>query len=118
MHKRQSKKIIPLAIGMFLSSEILSEFMVLECSSTNDWTDKVNLLYTLQIGTDSKKAIQVFKRSQLQMDFKETENYYELGQYTDETRSELIPRLPIDKESLMASKYNAPDDKPVSCKRK
>ena len=111
-------KYISLSLIFLLSSKIYSEFIVLECSKLNNWTDKRDVLYTLQIGTGSKKVVQLFKRSQLQMDFKETENYYELGQYTDETRSELIPRLLIDKESLMASKYNAPDDKPVSCKRK
>jgi len=56
-----------LLLSLFSTTKIYSEFIILDCSEINNWTDKRDVLYSLQIGTGSKKVIQVFKNNQLQM---------------------------------------------------
>ena len=103
---KELMKYIFLSLIFLLSSKIYSEFIVLDCSKLNNWTDKRDVLYTLQIGTGSKKVVQVFKRSQLQMQLKETESHYEIGQYTDATENELIPLLKVNKSTLIVDYSN------------
>ena len=111
-------KYISLSLIFFLSSKIYSEFIVLECSKLNNWTDKRDVLYTLQIGTDSKKVIQLFKRSQLQMQLKETDSHYEIGQYIDASETELIPLLKINKTSLIVDYSNKESkEEVIYCKK-
>ena len=91
---------------------------MLECSKLNNWTDKRDVLYTLQIGTDSKKVIQLFKRSQLQMQLKETDSHYEIGQYIDASETELIPLLKINKTSLIVDYSNKESkEEVIYCKK-
>ena len=99
-------KYISLSLIFLLSPKIYSEFIVLDCSKLNNWTDKRDVLYTLQIGTGSKKVLQVFKRNQLQMQLKETESHYEIGQYTDASKSNLIPLLKVNKATLIVDYSN------------
>ena len=99
-------KYISLALIFLLPPKIYSEFIVLDCSKLNNWTDKRDVLYTLQIGTGSKKVLQVFKRNQLQMQLKETESHYEIGQYTDASESNLIPLLKVNKATLIVDYSN------------
>ena len=76
------------------------------------------MLYTLQIGTGSKKVIQLFKRSQLQMQLKETDSHYEIGQYIDASESELIPLLKVNKVSLIVDYSNkGVKDEVIYCKK-
>ena len=103
---KELMKYISLSLIFLLSSKIYSEFIVLECSKLNDWTDKRDVLYTLQIGTGSKKVLQVFKRSQLQMQLKETDTHYEIGQYIDASESNLIPLLKVNKATLIVNYSN------------
>ena len=111
-------KYISLSLIFFLSSKIYSEFIVLECSKLNNWTDKRDVLYTLQIGTGSKKVVQLFKRSQLQMQLKETDSHYEIGQYIDSSETELIPMLKINKMSLVVDYSNkGKKDEVIYCKK-
>tara|TARA_B110000495_G_C22761768_1_gene446018 strand:- start:306 stop:662 length:357 start_codon:yes stop_codon:yes gene_type:complete len=99
-------KCISLSLMLVLSSKIYSEFIVLDCSKQNNWTDKKDVLYSLQIGTGSKKVLQVFKRNQLQMQLKETDSHYEIGQYIDASESNLIPLLKVNKATLIVDYSN------------
>lgn len=76
------------------------------------------MLYTLQIGTGSKKVVQLFKRSQLQMQLKETDSHYEIGQYIDSSETELIPLLKINKMSLIVDySKKGKKDEVIYCKK-
>ena len=115
---KEIMKYIPLSLIFLLSPKIYSEFIVLDCSKLNNWTDKRDVLYTLQIGTGSKKVLQVFKRNQLQMQLKETESHYEIGQYIDASESELIPLIKINKVSLIVDYSNkGKEDEVIYCKK-
>ena len=100
------KKNLLIVIILFVSSSIYAEFLILECSKVNDWTDKRDIVYSLQIGTGSKQVIQVFKTRQLKMQLKETTSHYEIGQYTDATENELIPLLKVNKSTLIVDYSN------------
>ena len=100
------KKNLLIVIILFVSSSIYAEFFILECSKVNDWTDKRDIVYSLQIGTGSKQVIQVFKTRQLKMQLKETASHYEIGQYTDATEKDLIPLLKVNKATLMVDYSN------------
>jgi len=100
------KKNLLIAAVLFVSSSIYAEFFILECSKVEDWTDKRDIVYSLQIGTGSKQVIQVFKKSQLKMQLKETISHYEIGQYTDASETDLIPLLKVNKESLVVDYSN------------
>ena len=94
------RKIIALVLGLLYSSFSFTEFIVMECYRLNDWDDFNELIFTLNIGTESKKAKQITRRGSLTMDFKLTEGLYELGQYTDETKTDSIPVIKIERDSL------------------
>jgi hypothetical protein len=76
------------------------------------------VLYTLQIGTGSKKVVQLFKRNQLQMQLKETDSHYEIGQYTDASESNLIPLLKVNKSTLIVDYSNKEEEQEIIyCRR-
>jgi hypothetical protein len=107
-----------LLLSLFSTTKIYSEFIILDCSEINNWTDKRDVLYSLQIGTGSKKVIQVFKNNQLQMQLKETASHYEIGQYSDATETELIPLLKVNKETLVVDYSNkTKESSVVYCRR-
>ena len=100
---------------LFISSLLFSEMINLECSTKN--SDR-NLLFSLLLGTETEKAIQILKKGQLQMDLKISDRYFEVGQFTDETKEELIPVMKINKETLLVeyAKYMQLVE-PISCKK-
>ena len=107
-----------LLLSLFSNTKIYSEFIILDCSEINNWTDKRDVLYSLQIGTGSKKVIQVFKKNQLQMQLKETASHYEIGQYSDASETELIPLLKVNKKTLVVDYSNKTrESSTVSCRR-
>ena len=115
---KKLKEYISWSLIYLLSSKIYSEFIVLECSKLNNWTDKRDVLYTLQIGTGSKKVVQLFKRSQLQMQLKETDTHYEIGQYIDASESNHIALLKVNKASLIVDYSNKrKEDEVIYCKK-
>jgi len=115
---KELMKYISLSLIFLLSSKIYSEFIVLECSKLNNWADKRDVLYTLQIGTGSKKVVQLFKRNQLQMQLKETDSHYEIGQYTDASESNLIPLLKVNKSTLIVDYSNKEEEQEIIyCRR-
>ena len=115
---KELMKYISLSLIFLLSSKIYSEFIVLECSKLNNWTDKRDVIYTLQIGTGSKKVLQVFKRNQLQMQLKETDTHYEIGQYIDASESNLIALLKVNTASLIVDYSNkGKEDEVIYCKK-
>ena len=52
------------------------------------------------------------------MDLKISDRYFEVGQFTDETKEELIPVMKINKETLLVeyAKYMQLVE-PISCKK-
>ena len=117
MHKELMKYFF-IFLGIFTTTNAYSEFIILDCSKMNDWTDKRDVLYSLQIGTGSKKVIQVFKKNQLQMQLKETESHYEIGQYSDATETELIPLLKVNKQTLVVDYSNkTKESSAIFCRR-
>ena len=47
-----------------------------------------------------KKTVQILKKGQLKMDLSVREDYFEVGQYTDATQTDLIVVLRINKTTL------------------
>tara|TARA_Y100001970_G_scaffold281245_1_gene391613 strand:+ start:1041 stop:1382 length:342 start_codon:yes stop_codon:yes gene_type:complete len=90
---------IILVFFLLYSPFIHSEFINLECTTQNENLDRV-ASFSLLLGTDSKKATQILKKGQLQMDLLITDTHYEIGQYTDSTKSELIAVLKVNKDDL------------------
>ena len=68
----------------------------LDCSRALN--DDRGISFSLLIGTT--KGIQVLKKGRLQMDLKQTDTHYELGQYTDAQKEGFIPVLKVNKETL------------------
>ena len=87
-------------VFFFLFSSILkSEFINLECTTQNENLDGI-ASFNLLLGTESKKATQILKKGQLQMDLLITDTHYEIGQYVDDTKTELIAVLKVNKDDL------------------
>jgi hypothetical protein len=107
---------IVLFFGFLLSTEVVGDFLILECSKVSNWIDNKDIAFSLQIGTSTKKVLQVFQNRQLQMQLKETVTHFEIGQYTDASETTLIPVLKVNKETLMADYSNLKKD-PIFCKK-
>jgi len=84
---------------LLFSSFLKSEFINLECATQNENLDRI-ASFSLLIGTESKKATQILKKGQLQMDLLITDTHYEIGQYVDDTKTELIPVLKVNKDDF------------------
>jgi hypothetical protein len=52
------------------------------------------------LGTETKKAVQILKKGQLTMDLSIQEEYFEVGQFTDTSQTDLIVVLRINKTTL------------------
>ena len=79
------------------TSLVSSEMINLDCSTQN--SDR-KLSFSLLLGTESKRAIQILKKGQLQMDLNITDKYFEIGQFTDESKQDLISVMKINKKTL------------------
>lgn len=97
----------------FISSFLYSEMINLECSTKN--SDRT-LSFSLLLGTETEKAIQILKKGQLQMDLKISNKYYEVGQFIDATKEDLIPVMKINRKTLVVeyAKYMQLVE-PISC---
>ena len=105
-------KYLSIFLTFYFSSVISADLLKLDCSrALNDDRD---ISFSLLIGTT--KGIQVLKKGRLQMDLKQTDTHYELGQYTDTQKEGFIPVLKVNKETLNIdfAKYMQLDD-PLKC---
>ena len=105
-------KYLSIFLTYYSSSVISADLLKLDCSRTLN--DDRGISFSLLIGTT--KGIQVLKKGRLQMDLKQTDTHYELGQYTDAQKEGFIPVLKVNKETLNIdfAKYMQLDD-PLEC---
>ena len=87
-------------IFLFLiSMHTKAEMINLECKTQTQNSERTNT-FSLLLGTETKKAIQILKKGQLTMDLSVQEDYFELGQFTDASQTDLIVVLRINKATL------------------
>ena len=86
------------SIFIILASTFLqSEMINLECTTQNgDRSVSFNIL----LGTETGKAVQILKKGQLRMDLSITDKYFDIGQFTDESKTDLISVMKINIETL------------------
>tara|TARA_B100000902_G_scaffold258_1_gene335 strand:- start:907 stop:1290 length:384 start_codon:yes stop_codon:yes gene_type:complete len=102
--------------AFIFSSHIKAEFINLECKTQNENVDRI-ASFNLLIGTESRKATQILKKGQLQMDLLITDSHYEIGQYTSEEKTELIPVMKVNRDTLQIDYAKYIDlVKPIICK--
>lgn len=109
-------QIISLFLLTLFSSSSYGEFISLECSKINNWLDEKEVVFKLQLGTETMRAIQSTRKGNLKMDLKVDDKYYNLGQFNDEKKDDFISLLKIDKSTLNAesAKYYKLDE-PINC---
>ena len=74
-----------------------AEMINLECNTQN--SDR-SISFNLLLGTATGKAVQILKKGQLRMDLSVTDEYFNIGQYTDESKTELISVLKVNRQTL------------------
>ena len=92
-------KSLSLIIIILLSSSLRSEMINLECKTQTQNSERTNT-FSLLLGTETKKAVQILKKGQLTMDLSIREDYFEVGQFTDASQTDLIVVLRINKSTL------------------
>ena len=98
-------KKIAFILFLLFSSFIKADLIKFQCFMAgvgDNWGNKPKVLFSLTLGIETKKAIQTLKKGNLEMDLLVTKDYYELGMYTDETKSQdrFIPVIKLNKETL------------------
>ena len=93
--------ILFLVFSSFIRADLL-KFQCFMAGVGDNWGNKPKVLFSLTLGVETKKAIQTLKKGNLEMDLLVTKDYYELGMYTDETKSQdrFIPVIKLNKETL------------------
>ena len=93
--------ILFLVFSSFIRADLL-KFQCFMAGVGDNWGNKPKVLFSLTLGVETKKAIQTLKKGNLEMDLLVTEDHYELGMYTDETKSQdrFIPVIKLNKETL------------------
>ena len=98
-------KKIAFILFLLFSSFIKADLIKFQCFMAgvgDNWGNKPKVLFSLTMGVETKKAIQTFKKGNLEMDLLVTKAHYELGMYTDETKNEnrFIPVMKLNRETL------------------
>ena len=93
--------ILFLVFSSFIKADLI-KFQCFMAGVGDNWGNKPKVLFSLTLGVETKKAIQTLKKGNLEMDLLVTEDHYELGMYTDETKSQdrFIPVIKLNKETL------------------
>ena len=81
------------SFSTFMNSEMIN----FECSTQNSYRD---FSFKLLLGTATQRAIQTTRRGQMQIDFIITDEYYELGQFIEENKKEILPIIKINKKKI------------------
>ena len=104
VHVDMIKKIAFILFLLF-SSFIKADLIKFDCFMAgvgDNWGNKPKVLFSLTMGVETKKAIQTLKKGNLEMDLLVTKDHYELGMYTDVTKSKdrFIPVIKLNKETF------------------
>jgi len=104
VHVDMIKKIAFILFLLF-SSFIKADLIKFDCFMAgvgDNWGNKPKVLFSLTMGVETKKAIQTLKKGNLEMDLLVTKDHYELGMYTDATKSKdrFIPVIKLNKETF------------------
>ena len=104
VHVDMIKKIAFILFLVF-SSFIKADLIKFDCFMAgvgDNWGNKPKVLFSLTMGVETKKAIQTLKKGNLEMDLLVTKDHYELGMYTDATKSKdrFIPVIKLNKETF------------------
>ncbi len=93
--------ILFLVFSSFIKADLI-KFQCFMAGVGDNWGNKPKVLFSLTMGVETKKAIQTLKKGNLEMDLLVTKDHYELGMYTDATRSKdrFIPVIKLNKETL------------------
>ena len=93
--------ILFLVFSSFIKADLI-KFQCFMAGVGDNWGNKPKVLFSLTLGIETKKAIQTLKKGNLEMDLLVTKDHYELGMYTDATRSKdrFIPVIKLNKETL------------------
>ncbi len=97
-------KKIAFILFLFFSGFIKADLIKFQCVMDgvgDDWNKKPKVLFSLTMGVETKRTIQTLKKGNLEMDLLVTKDHYELGMYTDVTRSKdrFIPVIKLNKET-------------------
>ena len=84
---------ILISFSMYSNAEMIN----LECKTQN--SDR-KISFNLLLGTATGKAVQILKKGQLRMDLSVTDEYFDIGQFTDESKTELISVMKVNRETL------------------
>ena len=98
-------KKIAFILFLVFSSFIKADLMKFQCFMAgvgDNWGNKPKVLFSLTMGVETKKAIQTLKKGNLEMDLLVSKDHYELGMYTDATKSKdrFIPVIKLNKETF------------------
>jgi len=93
--------ILFLVFSSFIKADLI-KFQCFMAGVGDNWGNKPKALFSLTMGVETKKAIQTLKKGNLEMDLLVTKDHYELGMYTDATKSKdrFIPVFKLNKETL------------------
>jgi len=93
--------ILFLVFSSFIKADLI-KFQCFMAGVGDNWGNKPKVLFSLTMGVETKKAIQTLKKGNLEMDLLVTKDHYELGMYTDATKSKdrFIPVMKLNKETL------------------
>ena len=93
--------ILFLVFSSFIKADLI-KFQCFMAGVGDNWGNKPKVLFYLTLGVETKKAIQTLKKGNLEMDLLVTEDHYELGMYTDETKRKdrFIPVMKLNKVTL------------------
>ena len=110
-------KAIPSILVLICSCFIRAELVSFKCTM-NDWNNEPKDVFSLTLGMETKRAIQTLKKGNLEMDLLVSDEYYELGQFTDatKTRDRFIPVIKLNKKTLNIDYAKYMDlVEPISC---
>jgi len=93
--------ILFLVFSSFIKADLI-KFQCFMAGVGDNWGNKPKALFSLTMGVETKKAIQTLKKGNLEMDLLVSKDHYELGMYTDATKSKdrFIPVIKLNKETL------------------
>ena len=110
-------KVITTSLSLIFSCSATAELLNFKCTM-NDWNNEPKTAFSLTLGLETKRAIQSLKKGNLEMDLLDTDEYYELGQFTDATKTKdrFIPVIKLNKKTLNID-YSKYIDliEPISC---
>ena len=110
-------KAIASILVLICSCFIRAELVSFKCTM-NDWNNEPKDVFSLTLGMETQRAIQTLKKGNLEMDLLVSDEYYELGQFTDATKTQdrFIPVIKLNKKTLNIDYAKYMDlVEPISC---